>query len=120
MSDLNILRMMTGDKPGYVDGLEMWAQRLLIVIMASEDNDVGRAYGGELAAMVGGAVLSPDALSLQISSSIPEALVWMKRNGGAPDDLSAEVTDIVVDGDRTTVLLTVTQDGRSTTVSATV
>lgn len=119
MSDLNILRMMTGKAPGYTAGLEMWAQRLLVVLMASETKDVGRMYGGELAALPGNAVMSEDALELQITSSIPDALVWMKRNEAVPDNLTATVESVVIDNGRATVALKVSLDEESTTVSAT-
>ena len=117
MPDLNILGMLNGDKPDYVDGLAMWAQRLLILIMASEEKDTGRAYGGELAALVGDAVLPPDALSLKVSEAIPDALNWLKKNSEAPSELQATVDDVVQNGDHMTVFITVSLEDDETTVS---
>lgn len=117
MPDLNILEMLNGDKPAYVDGLAMWAQRLLVIIMASEEKDTGRAYGGELAALVGEAVLPPDTLSLKVSEAIPDALAWLKQNSDAPNELQASVDDVVADGDHLTVFITVSLNGEETTVS---
>lgn len=120
MKDLNILRMIMDADPGYTrNEHEVWAQRLMVILMGSEDNDVGRAYGGELAAFVGGAILSPDVLELKVKSSIKEAVEWLKANSDAPADMTADVDTYDLDGDHLTIHITVSYAGESSSADLT-
>lgn len=113
MKDLNILGMMRGDPPGYSLDMETNPQRLMVLLMVS-DKDAGRDYGGGFASMAG-EVNDPDAVSLEVSSSLGEALEWMMDNSDTvPDDFTASVEDAFAEYDHLTVTINAgTEDGNT-------
>ena len=94
MSDLNILGMIAGEKPGYADSRVLYAQKLAVLIMVS-DKDIGRTYGGELANLQGEASIdTEDTFRLEIATLLQEAVEWMKENDSSiPLEFDAKLED---------------------------
>jgi hypothetical protein len=103
-SDLNILGMMRGEKPGYSTDIETNPQRLAVVLMVSPE-DAGRTYGGSLAGM-SGRVNDPENVSLSIASKLDDAVQWMRMNSDTvPNDFTASVESVFPEADRLTISL---------------
>jgi hypothetical protein len=118
MSDLNILGMIAGEKPGYADERTLYAQRLAVLIMVS-DKDIGRTYGGELAALPGEtSINAEDTFRLEIVTLLQEAVEWMKENDpSTPLDFDAKLDDIISTDDGFSLVISTTTDGVSYTPS---
>lgn len=117
MSDLNILGMIAGEQPGYASEKSLYAQKLAVLIMVS-DKDIGRTYGGELAALQGEASIDVDGFRAEMSAMLQEAVDWMKQNDPTvPEDFDATLESVDVTPDGFTVTIETTTDGVSFTPS---
>ena len=117
MSDLNIFSMINGSKPGYADEKELYAQKLAVLIMVSDD-DIGRAYGGELASLPGKMNLNADAIKTEISGMLQEAVSWMKENDDTiPNEFNADLGEVYATSDSLSIEISTTTDGASYTSS---
>lgn len=118
MSDLNILGMIAGKKPGYADEKTLYAQKLAVLIMVS-DNDIGRTYGGELATLPGKVSIdSEDTFRLEIVTLLQEAVEWMKENDSSiPLNFDAKLDSILSTDDGFSIVISTTTDGVSYTPS---
>ena len=118
MSDLNILGMIAGEKPGYADSRVLYAQKLAVLIMVS-DKDIGRTYGGELANLQGEASIdTEDTFRLEIATLLQEAVEWMKENDSSiPLEFDAKLEDVISTADGFSVVISTTTDGVSYTPS---
>lgn len=117
MSDLNIFSMINGSAPGYADEKELYAQRLAVLIMVSDD-DIGRSYGGELASLPGKLNINSDTIKAEIAGMLQEAVAWMKENDDTvPDDFAAELMNVYVTTDSLSIEISTTTDGVSYTPS---
>ena len=118
MSDLNILGMIAGEKPGYADSRVLYAQKLAVLIMVS-DKDIGRTYGGELANLQGETSIdTEDTFRLEIATLLQEAVEWMKENDSSiPLEFDAKLEDVISTADGFSVVISTTTDGVSYTPS---
>lgn len=117
MSDLNIFSMINGSEPGYADEKELYAQKLAVLIMVSDD-DIGRAYGGELASLPGKMNLNADAIKTEISGMLQEAVSWMKENDDTiPNEFNADLIEVYATSDSLSIEISTTTDGASYTSS---
>lgn len=102
MSDLNILGMIMGEKPGYAPPKDEDGQRLMVV-MAVSPNDLGRGYGGELAS-VAGQSNDPDTMRNIVSDALSDSLTWLRNNSDdLPEDFTAQIDDVSTTEDSLTV-----------------
>lgn len=117
MSDLNIFSMINGSEPGYADEKELYAQKLAVLIMVSDD-DIGRAYGGELASLPGKMNLNADTIKTEISGMLQEAVSWMKENDDTiPNEFNADLVEVYATSDSLSIEINTTTDGASYTSS---
>ena len=102
MSDLNILGMMMGEKPGYAPDNDVNGQRLMVIMAVSPD-DIGRGYGGNLADMAGKAN-DPDVVASEVGDALSDSLTWLQTNSeDLPDDFTAVIDSTDTTEDSLTV-----------------
>lgn len=119
MSDLNILGMIRGEKPGYAPVNDENGQKLAVLLMVSEE-DTGRSYGGGYA-MMSGRANDPDAISLDVSSTLTDVVAWMQENDDTiPDDFTATVESVSPGEDNLVVSIMAGQEANMTETTFTI